>query len=167
MFTGLLRSRNRTYRVRRTDVANLCDLRDGPVVLIGGVNNHWTRQVTKSLRYTFATDGTGSYIRDNQNSQARYWVSKSNIPAGQQTQDFALISRVFDPLTGRVVVSAGGILRFGTMAAGEFLTQSRYMEAAAKLAPGDSKHKNVQVVIGTSVVGEDAGPPHVLAAATW
>ena len=36
-----------------------------------------------------------------------------------------------------------------------------------KTHPGDWKRKNVQIVIGTAVIGENAGKPRVLAAYLW
>jgi hypothetical protein len=41
------------------------------------------------------------------------------------------------------------------------------MAQAEKLAPGDRKHKNVQVVIATKAIGENAAPPGALGASIW
>ena len=69
------------------------------------------------------------------------------------SEDYALISRVVDPTTGQLVVTAAGIMAYGTRAAGEFLTDPAYMEQAVKLAPGDWSHKNIQIVVSTKIVG--------------
>jgi hypothetical protein len=83
------------------------------------------------------------------------------------SEDYALISRVVDPTTGQLVVTAAGIMAYGTRAAGEFLTDPAYMEQAVKLAPGDWDHKNIQIVVSTKIVGENNGPPKVEAAFVW
>jgi hypothetical protein len=77
-------------------------------------------------------------------------------------EDFALISRVLEPTTDRMVVVAGGLTGFGTIAAGEFLTNPTYINAVAKLLPGNWEHKNVQLVLATKVIGGNSGPPHIV-----
>ena len=46
------------------------------------------------------------------------------------TEDFAIVTRVFDPSTERTVISVAGIENYGTLAAGEFVTQADYIGAA-------------------------------------
>jgi hypothetical protein len=83
------------------------------------------------------------------------------------SNDYAIVSRVVDPLTGRVVVTASGLAKFGTEAAGEFLTTRSYMEEISKSAPAGWERKNMQIVIGTNTVGRSSGPPRVVATYFW
>jgi hypothetical protein len=83
------------------------------------------------------------------------------------TEDFALISRVLDPVTERMVVLAGGLTGYGTMAAGEFLSNPAYMETIAAQAPRNWAHKNVQIVISTKVINGRSGPPKAVIAHFW
>ena len=66
-----------------------------------------------------------------------------------------------------MVVIAAGLFKFGTEAAGEFLTCEPCMKDLAAAGPPDWDRKNMQVVIGASVVGRTAGTPHILAAHFW
>jgi hypothetical protein len=66
-----------------------------------------------------------------------------------------------------MVVTASGLAKFGTEAAGEFLTSRSYMEEITKAAPKDWDRKNMQIVIATDAVGRSAGPPRVLATHFW
>jgi hypothetical protein len=167
--TGYLGSRGKKYRVRLTGDTDLDDLRDGPAVLIGAFNNDWTMRLLSQARFSFAAEGDSHYIRDRDNPTSRKWKLETGISAlvSSFPEDYALISRVLDPTTGRLVVVAAGIIAHGTRAAGEFLSEPSYMAQAEKLAPGDWKHKNIQVVIATRVIGENAGSPRVLAAYIW
>jgi hypothetical protein len=165
--TALLASRGAPYRIRRTGATAFEDLRDGPVVLIGSFNNAWTLRLGDQLRFSFARDENRSYIRDRQNPSNREWGNgRATTPLASVPENYGIISRVLDPATGRFVVTVAGLL-YGTRAAGECLTDSACMAAAAKLAPGDWKHKNIQVVISTKLIAHDSGPPHVLAAYAW
>ena len=167
MLTGFLRAKDKEYRVRRTAGTVLQDLRDGPVVLIGLMDNAWTLRLGDQLRFSFANDDGRYYIRDRQNPTNRRWgYDGLNTPVANVPEAQGIISRVLDPTTGRSVITAAGLF-WGTRAAGECLTEPGCIEEAAKLAPGDWKHKNIQIVVSTKVIGENSGPPHVLSAYLW
>jgi hypothetical protein len=167
--TSYLGSRGKPYRVRLTSETGLDDLRDGPAVLIGAFNNPWTMQLLSQARFSFVAEGPLHYILDRQNPTSRKWQLVNSLETRMATlpEDYALISRVLEPATGRLVVTAAGIMPHGTKAAGEFLSQPAYLAQAEKLVPGDWKHKNIQVVIASKVIGENAGPPRILAAYLW
>ena len=167
--TGVLGSKGQSFRVRRTDDAKLQDLEEGPVILIGGLSNPWTRQLGTGLRFAFAVDGDMHYISDRQNPSARNWavITNHDEPAVTAPEDFALISRVFDPTTGHPLITAAGLLPYGTEAAGECLADLGCLQQLEKLAPGDWKKKNIQFVIGTKIIGDSPGQARVLAAYLW
>ena len=56
-------------------------------------------------------------------------------------------------------MTVGGLLKWGTVAAGEFLTEPRYMEEIARLGPANWDQKNIEIVIGTKVINGNSGPP--------
>jgi hypothetical protein len=66
-----------------------------------------------------------------------------------------------------MVVIASGVASYGTMAAGDFLTQDKYMKMVADRAPAGWEHKNMQVVFSTEVISGNAGPPHILEMWFW
>jgi len=66
------------------------DLRDGPVVLVGGFNNGWTMRVLSQLRYGFNRDPMTrvEWIEDRQNpSAARLERRISTAPYLKLTED--------------------------------------------------------------------------------
>jgi hypothetical protein len=101
---------------------------------------------------------------------ARNWSWETNQPADHHgeastpvLQDYALISRIWNSETGRVVVVVGGLYTYGTEAAGEFLSDPRWMQTISNVARLSDPHLNVQIVLGTTVTDGTAGPPRVLA----
>jgi hypothetical protein len=164
---GALQSLGVSYRIRGESVASFADLRDGPVVLIGAFNNDWTIRLTGTQRFTFEQEGNLRWIKDSQNPGQKDWAVNLTTPYLKLNQDYALISRRLDPTTDRMVVVAAGLFGYGTMAAGEFLTNQEYLAAIAKVAPKDWEHKNLQVVLTTKVIAGNSGPPRVLAAYFW
>jgi hypothetical protein len=89
------------------------------------------------------------------------------MPYLKLTEDFALVSRALDPVTERMVVLAGGLTGYGTVAAGEFLSNPAYMETIAADAPGRWARKNVEVLISTRVIDGKSGPPKAVIAHFW
>jgi hypothetical protein len=61
--------RSQPYRIRRPAATELQDLRDGPVVLIGGFNNPWTLRLGAGLRFTLASDQLRTGDWDHRNVQ--------------------------------------------------------------------------------------------------
>jgi hypothetical protein len=167
--TSLLVSHNRPYRIRFQMSSKLEDLRDGPAVLIGAFNNSFTLRLTGPLRFSFLMNPETrvNRIQDHNDPENSKWSDDMTAPYQNLKQDYAIVSRVVDPTTGRVVVTASGLAKFGTEAAGEFLTSRSALDEMAKGAPKDWDHKNMQIVIGTDTVGRSAGPPHVLATYFW
>jgi hypothetical protein len=167
LVSGVLGRKDKDFRVRASEDVTLEDLKEGPVVLIGAFSNRWTMKLVSGLRFTFEHDGSEGYIVDLQNPNSRQWTVSSALSATGDSIDYGIISRVINPTTGHAVVTVAGIHHFGTQAAAECLTETTCLETAAKLAPGDWKRTNVQIVLKTTVIGENSGEPRVLAAYVW
>jgi hypothetical protein len=165
---SLTRAHGKKCDVRRGVALTLTDLRRGPTVLIGAFNNAWTMRLIKDLRYTFERDEGGVMrIRDRKNPAQTQWTVDGRIPYSRLTEDYAIVSRVVDPLTERVVVTVAGMTKDGTIAAGEFVTEERYLAQLPARAPSGWERSNVQVVLGTELVNGVPGPPRILAASVW
>ena len=169
MLAGLFQAKGRPYSMRIGSSTTFADLRSGPVVLVGGFNNGWTMRLLSQLRYHLARDPATNveWIEDRTNPAKRDWAVDSQTPNLKLTEDYAIISRVTDPATERMVVVAAGVLQYGTIAAGEFLTNPKYLEALARQAPANWQRKNMQVVIATKVINGNSGPPSIVASYFW
>lgn len=167
MVSRVLGRENEDFRVRATEDVTLDDLKEGPVVLIGAFSNEWTMRLANGLRFAFEHDGSSAYIADMRNPSSRQWEVSDQLTPGSDSVDYGIISRVTDATTGHSVVTVAGIHHFGTEASAECLTETTCLEAAAALAPGDWKRKNLQIVLKTTVIGQNSGQPQVLAAYAW
>ena len=165
--TGLLQANGKSHRIFGETSTTFADLRSGPVVLIGAFNNDWTMRLTGPMRFSFERDNDTFWIKDFQNPSGRDRAINYTMPYLKVTEDYALISRVLEPTTERMVVVAGGLTGYGTIAAGEFLTNPSYMETLAKQAPKDWSRRNIQVVIATKVINGNSGPPRVVDRYFW
>ena len=118
-------------------------------------------------RFSFERDDDTFWIKDAQNPSDRSHAVNYTTPYLQVTEDYALISRVLDSVTERMVVLAGGLTGYGTLAASEFLTNPQYMETIAAHAPANWAHKNIQILISTKVINGKSGPPKAVIAHFW
>jgi len=166
---GIFRSQRKAYLIRPSSVIDLPQLRTGPAVLIGALNNPWTLRLTANLRFSFMRDDGDhtNWIQDRKNPGMRDWKIDTASPFALVTEDWAVISRFRHPDTEHWIVTAPGLSRWGTIAAGEFLTDPVHLEGLAKLAPEDWRSKNLQVVIATKVINGQPGPPRIVATEFW
>ena len=66
-----------------------------------------------------------------------------------------------------MIVSAGGMSRFGAQAAGEFLTMPQYWKSVAMQAPRGWERMNCQIILETKMAGATPGTPKILAMHFW
>lgn len=150
----------RPFRLVHTEDVTLDDLEQGPAVLVGGANNHWIAQISSSLRFGLAKDGSIPYISDRQDPSSRRWV----IADQSHEVDYAVISRVTRNITGQPIIIVAGLHSMGTEAAGECFSDPNCFAQAERLAPGNWQSANLQFVLETRVVNQVAGQPQVIAA---
>jgi hypothetical protein len=166
-FVGFLQARNKPWRIAAQSEASFGDLRNGPAILIGLMNNDWTERLVGSLRYRAEKTAPHKVvIRDMRNPSNEDWSMDYTTPLLSVTKDYALVLRVFDPNSGQPVVTAAGISIFGTLAAAEFLTDPRELSALETIAPGWKK-KNLEIVLSTEVVRAKSGRPRIISIQVW
>ncbi len=167
--TGVMMKKGKAFHIRRQQSARLEDLREGPVVLIGAFNNEWTLRLTGQARFRFQRDLASheSWILDRDHPGERKWMVHTTEPYRNVARDYALVSRMLDPTTGELIVTAAGITKYGTAAAGEFLSEPHYMQEVLRSAPKNWESKNIQIVLTTAMVSESSGPPQVIATYFW
>lgn len=168
---GFLERQHRPYRIRGGASTSFNDLREQPTVLIGAFDNEWTLRAVGELRYTFFKSYSGptetEMVRDRDHPDRTDWKLVNDWPRWNISNDYAIVSRVRDVTSGRPILVAAGITQFGTMGAGEFLTDPNALaEATRGLAPGWEK-RNLQIVLRIPVVRGVSGHPHVLATYVW
>ena len=165
-----IQSQGHPSRLASVAQTNYSQLRHAPLVAIGAFNNAWSIRVTAELRFVFeyrVIDGVPHHcIVDRRNPTSVRW--KVAQPAnGGVSEDYAIVTRVFEPTNEKTVISVAGIETYGTLAASEFVTEPTYLAAALGAAPPDWRRRNVQFVLGTRVIDGTPGPPRILASQFW
>jgi hypothetical protein len=165
---GFLELESRPFEFKSTDSLDFASLRAQPMVAVGGFNNPWMRKMTDGLRFRFERSDLAR-IADHNHPEAPGWATRfdTSVDPPVAVEDFALIARVNDPASGQQVLCFGGIQRWGTAAAGELLTSQDYLDHFAATAPTGWERQNIELVIATTVTGDVAGPPRVVATHYW
>ena len=166
---GFLQTERKAYRIQGSAFTSLTNLREGPVILVGAFTNSWTMKLARPLRYSFERSSTKnfSWIQDRLHPEERKWTLDWSQPYLADTEDYAIVSRLRHPVTDGMVLIVAGMGKYGTIAAGEFLTDHRYMDAFAKAAPSGWEQRNVQIVLATNVIKGTSGPPRVVMTHFW
>ncbi len=164
---AFFQQRGHPYQIREHNLTSFADLRASPAVLIGMFSNAWTLQLGSGFRFVPTIEGDGHHVGIiDREDPDRSWRLPRPWPSLNVSRDYALVSRVLDPATGTLVVTAGGITPYGTAAAGEFLTTPDHLERALGHV-ADWSNRSVQIVLETQVIGGAAGAPRVVATHVW
>lgn len=157
---GFLAARGAPYRILHESEAGLDDLRQGPAVLIGALNNDWGLRLSDQLRFTFSFNGEtlGCSILDNGKET---WTVALETPVASMREDRGVITRVISQTTGQPTVLAAGVTMLGTLAAGELLTNPACMPDAPW------ERLNAQILFSTKVLRGSATAPRALETWFW
>ncbi len=100
--SNLMAIKNRESRFRLNISTTLDDLRQGPAVLIGGMDNQWTLRAIAQLRFHFVGDDSQEtfWITDTENPQNKDWMLALKTHYAKVTRDYAIIARIHDEATG-------------------------------------------------------------------
>jgi hypothetical protein len=162
-----LETRHKAFRVLPASEASFAQLREGPIVLIGGFDNIWTLRVTQKLRFGFESKDGVALIVDRKSPQQTSWATAWDLPYQKLSRDYAIVARIHDSTTGQPVIVAAGISEEGTEAAGEILYNPMYLDSLLAKLPANWEQLNMEAVIETQVIEGHPGPPSILAVDTW
>jgi hypothetical protein len=162
-----LETRHKAFRVLPASEAGFAQLREGPIVLIGGFDNIWTLRVTQKLRFGFESKDGVAIIVDRKSPNQATWATAWDLPYQKLSRDYAIVARIHDNTTGQPVIVAAGISEEGTEAAGEILYNPIYLDSLLAKLPPNWEQLNMEAVIETQVIEGHPGPPGILAVETW
>jgi hypothetical protein len=153
-----------TYVLQSAPSTPLPELRERPVILLGGYNNDWTFRLQQPLRFQFLPEPEHA-IADKQHAGS-IWSRDQSLPYSN-SDDYALIARFHDSMTDGVVVILAGIGRNGTEAAAQFVTSPHYMQLLTDRLGSDLGDRNIEVVLKINVIEGKTGAPTIQAVHVW
>lgn len=170
---SLLGKKGIPFRIAGAEQTSLTDLRMQPVILIGAVDNKWTRRLTQDLRYRIevvhpvgANKEPIASIVDAEQPASDLWKIDFSIPMSEWKNDYAIVARLDDRTTGVPVLIEAGLGNDGSLAASESITSGALMATVAN-EPQCRGKSNFEAVVGTDIIDAKSGPPHVLRLNCW
>lgn len=139
------------------------DLRSGPSIVIGAFSNPWTMKITSGLHFSFAEDHAIFHIQE-QGAAGHSWYDELDQKS-EVAVDYGLVTRLVNTGTGQFTVLVAGITAPGSEAAAEVAGSADDLQRA--LGSTDWTHRNLQIVVKTSVIDGVAGPAQIAAVYVW
>ncbi|RXH54102.1 Adenylate cyclase [Granulicella sibirica] len=149
------------YDLRYGSDLTVTDLHASPTVLIGGFSNMWTLELTDSFRYSLDQGG----IVDHQQHKL-VWV-QSNSTDGVKGEDYVIVSRIPNSVTGSFALFIAGINTYSNQAAANFICDAEKMNALTGSLPRGWEKRNLQLVLHTTVINQVPISTEVVAVHSW
>jgi len=162
--SGILERNQTAYQMQPCTSTPLTELRERPLVLLGGYNNEWTLRLVAPLRYAFDSGSVESIV-DRRNPQV-HWQRNPSQPYSS-ADDYGLIARFYDSTTDRVVMVVAGLGRNGTEGAGLFATSPHSLKMLSDKLGHDIGSGNIEAVVKVNVVDGKTGAPLLESAYRW
>ena len=151
------------FDLRMGSDVSLDDLRNTPTVLIGYSSTQW-RDMTRKFRF-FVDDNSHGMIRDY--GKPTNWYPHDETPEHHTDEDYAVISRAYDPDTHAMLILVSGCMQYGTEGAARLITNAELLATALRGAPENWQQKNMQLVVAFDVVANSPASSHVVASYYW
>src|SRR4029453_5306174 len=154
--------KSKPYRILSHAATTFSDLHNGPAILIGFRSNYWTKLLVEQSPFVFEKGGAPGIrtIRDKADPARKFWSINLAAPYLEFPRAYAFVLRGRDPKAEKRVVPAGGITCFGTLAAGEFLTDPNQIKKLEAFAPRGWEKKNIALVLSTDIIKASNGQPN-------
>jgi hypothetical protein len=152
--TSVCARRGKAFQIRDRGAMELPGLADTPSVLIATADDPWVTEALRPLRFTFAEGA----VKDRQGAV---------LPAPDTEHDYAIVARILNAGGGRPIVVAAGLSAYGSIAAGEFLSDPECFREALSKLPAQWRDRNLEIVLRVPVPKRTLGRPEVLATHVW
>ncbi|MDE1161329.1 MAG: hypothetical protein PW792_05205 [Acidobacteriaceae bacterium] len=160
-------SHGSAFVLQRSSQLTIDELRRGPAILIGAFDNDWSLVLLSKLRFHVAVDPKTDvqWIEDSQAPGDLKWKSPGDVGYTASSVDYAIITKVLQPDTGKWLIAIGGLGNHGTEAAADLVTDK---ELSQLLPDGVLKaNRNIQIVVRTNVINGHNSVPQIVATQSW
>jgi hypothetical protein len=166
---GALGHWNLPYKISLSSETSFEELQHGPTILIGAVDNPWTMRFLEPLPYSVVRRGEGmTYaIRGNRKQADPAWLIDLTQPFAALQQDYGIVAREMDTMTGKPVLMVAGLGQNATTAGIQLLTDPVLARSITANAPKGWSGRNLEIVFRTQIIDDRFGPPVILACEYW
>jgi hypothetical protein len=161
----MLARQRKPIRLVRGSTTAFADIQGGPAMLIGAVTNRWTMELQRSWEFQFVRLPDRRLVIEERGTRRQWAIPDSADGSGNE--DYILINRLRNTVTGGSLFVAAGIRQFGTEAAGCLLADPERLGAVLAKIPQGWESRNLQVVLHVAVLANEPARPEVVASRVW
>ena len=105
---------------------------------MGVLENSWTLRLVSKLRFHPRMDFASQkmWIEDSQHPERKDWSIPWGIPYSDSYDDYSLVTRCINPISGQVSIVLGGLGLHTSQAAAEFATNPVNMKTLSRWVSG-------------------------------
>lgn len=172
--TAMLAQRSKKVRLRLASGIEFPDLRKTNTLLIGAISNSWTMRLQQSWRFQFRwTPAVRTVVIDTMpqtagaaSGEQRQWFVDSKADEVYR-EDYVVVSRIRNSITGGLLLVGAGLKGFGTEAAGRLLVDAEQLGSILRKLPPGWDAKNLQILLHVKVIGNAPAQPEMVAWHVW
>lgn len=163
LITAMLQHMRQPYEVRTSNSVDVRQLAMHTVVLIGYSSTQW-EAISKELRFYIDGERAGMITDHGKNTE---WYPRHLTKDLHTDEDYAIVSRFFDPGTRAMIVLVSGATQYGTEGAAMLVTDADLLRSALHDRPPGWETKNLQIVLHMKVIGNSPAVPEAVATYYW
>jgi hypothetical protein len=163
LITGMLQRMRHPYEVKTSNGVDVRQLAMHTVVLIGYSSTQW-EAISKDLRFYIDGERAGMITDHGQDTE---WYPRHLTKDLHADEDYAIVSRFFDPGTRAMIVLVSGATQYGTEGAAMLVTDADLLRNALHDRPPGWETKNLQIVLHMKVIGNSPAVPEAVATYYW
>ena len=143
------------------------DFRETPATLIGAFTNRWTLEFTQNVRFHFGYDPHGAPAILDAANNAHFWSIPQKEDNGASPEDYFLVGRIINSLSGKPMIITAGLTQFGTEAAGRFVADSKRVDETLRKVGANWQRRNLEMVFHAKVIGNAPSASELIAWHIW
>jgi hypothetical protein len=154
---------HKDYEVKAGGSLETRNLSGHAIVLIGYSSTQW-ESISKELRFFIDSEKAGMITDFGKDTE---WFPHHMTKDMHTDEDYAIVSRFFDPSTRAMVVLITGATQYGTEGAARLVTNEELLKNAISSPPPGWERKNLQIVLHMKVIANSPATPETLATYFW
>lgn len=163
LIASMLQRMGQPYEIKANDTVDVRDLPLHSVVLIGYSSTQW-ESICKQLRFYIDSERAGMITDRGKDTE---WYPHHLTKDLHTDEDYAIVSRFFDPVTRAMVVLVTGETQYGTEGAAMLVTDPDLLRNALRDRPPGWESKNLQIVLHMKVIANSPATPEVVTTYYW
>jgi hypothetical protein len=166
---AVLGAKGRAFDLQDETNTTFADFAGRPTILLGAYENDWSMGLSSGRRFEFKADYARGlkWISDRQKPGLEIGSLPTSSTPPSSYDAYAIVMRDTGSVSHQSRIMLAGVGDDGTVAAAEFVSNPKYLDAFAQHAPPGWADRNIEILLRTRVVEGILGIPTVADISIW